>query len=448
MAESLVQIVFYINSVIYLGMTYYAFTCLFEPLAKKRWILLVYVAFFLLASHPIFHFESGWLNLAVNMLFFLSVTFLFTGDLWARLSFSAMLYISSIVADAISFWSLSYIYYNQYGTALPLEYIQNIGRTATNVIFLPLLLANIMLFRRLFKEKIRSTYFKAPVAYTSSVFLMLAGIILIDLLFILAAMAEIHTNAIPIVIGQLAILFFLIWMYYTILGHLEAREKSRLKDHMLERWEMQYQAVLNAQKVIAELNHNLRFHFLTLSGFLKKGEIEKAQAHIAEKIGAVDDVIHTGNMSIDAMLNYYRQRIEGTLGLELETDIHVPANMNLDANIIVMILGNAMENAMEACGQVEPADRYIRVKATLTENEALLIVIENPYAVEPLCDREGNLITTKPDKQNHGLGLASIQEILPEEMGHIHHEYAQNSFRFMLLYYKALEGNMSNVTLK
>lgn len=446
MAESIVQIVYYINSVIYLGMTYYAFTCIFEPITKKRWILLIYIGFFAIASSPAFHFESGWINFAVNALFFLSVAFLFSGGLWSRLLFSSMLYASSILANTISFLSLNYIYYYQYGAAVPIEYIHSIGRTVTNVIFLPLLLASIMLFRKLLKGKIQASYFKAPVAYTSSVFLMLAGIILIDLLFILAAMAEIHTNAIPIIIGQLAILFFIIWLYYTIRGHLDALEKSRLKDHMLERWEMQYQTVLSAQKVIAELNHNLRFHFLTLSGFLKKGEIDEAKAHIAAQIGDVNYIINTGNMSIDAMLNYYKQGVEDTLGIQLKADIQVPPNMKLDANLIVTILGNAMENAMEACQQVAQSSRYIQIKATITENAALMIVIENPYVAEPLLDKEGNLMTTKANKETHGLGLASIREILSEDVGHIHYEYANNCFRFMLLYYDVLEKDVSNVT--
>ena len=439
MAGSIVQIVYYVNSVIYLGMTYYAFTCIFEPATRKRWILLVYIGLFAVASNPALHLDSGWLELGITTIFFLSVALLFSGNLWTRLVFSSLLYLSSIVAEGVSFLTLSHIYYNHYGTAIPIEYIHSIGRTVTNVIFLPLLLANIMLFRKLFKDKIRTTYFKAPVAYTSSVFLMLAGIILIDLLFILAAMAEMHTNAIPIVIGQLAILFFIIWLYYTILGHLDALEKSRLKDHMLERWEIQYQTVLGSQKVIAELNHNLRFHFLTLSGFLNKGEIEEAKAHIAARIGDVNYIINTGNMSIDAMLNYYSQRVKATLDFEVQTELQIPPNMKLDATLIVTILGNAMENAMDACGHVQPCARYIRIKATISDNCALMIVIENPYAVEPRLDKEGNLITTKADTKSHGLGLASIREILPDDAGHIHHEYAGGSFRFMLLYYDVLE---------
>ena len=448
MAESLIQIVYYVNSVIYLGVTYYAFSCIFEPATRRKWALLAYALFFVLVSNQILHFDSGWVNLAFHAVFFLSVALLFSGSIWTRLLFSSLLYINSLAAEAISFLSLNYIYYNQYGTAVPMEYIQNIGRTVTNVIFLPLLLLNVILFRKLFQRKTPSNQFKAPIAYTTSVALMLLGIILIDLLFILAAMVEIHTNAIPIIIGQLAILLFILWMYYTVHSHLKTLEKSRLKDHMLERWEMQYQTVLNSQKVIAELNHNLRFHFLTLAGFLKNGEIEKAEAHIAAKIGDVDYILNTGNISIDAMLNYYRQRVRAALDIDLDMDIQVPPNMKLDANLIVTILGNAAENAMEACKHVNPASRYIRVSLSLTDKQSLLIVIENPYAIEPISDRDGLLLTTKPDKRNHGFGLASIQALLPEEAGHIHYEYAQNSFRFMLLYHNVLEKSLSNVTIE
>ena len=64
----------------------------------------------------------------------------------------------------------------------------------------------------------------------------------------------------------------------------------------------------------------------------------------------------------------------------------------------------------------------------------LLVRITNPYAVEPVADKEGNLVTTKPDKRKHGIGLASIIEALPDEIGHIQIKCADNVFKFMLIF--------------
>jgi sensor histidine kinase regulating citrate/malate metabolism len=105
----------------------------------------------------------------------------------------------------------------------------------------------------------------------------------------------------------------------------------------------------------------------------------------------------------------------------------------------VTILGNAIENAIEANEPVEHDSRYIHLKASITAQNALLINIINPYVVAPVADKDGNLMTTKADKRNHGLGLASISEFMPEEKGQVHFEFADNVFKFMAVFYDILE---------
>ena len=65
-----------------------------------------------------------------------------------------------------------------------------------------------------------------------------------------------------------------------------------------------------------------------------------------------------------------------------------------------------------------------------------------------VADKKGNLLTTKSDKRNHGLGLASVREALLEETGHIHIEYADSIFQFMLIFYNVCGENVSFVPNK
>jgi sensor histidine kinase regulating citrate/malate metabolism len=182
-----------------------------------------------------------------------------------------------------------------------------------------------------------------------------------------------------------------------------------------------------------------------LSGYLKNGEIEKAEKHIENNIGELSNIINTGNISIDAMLNYYRQRAKENLNIEIYTELSIPPALKLESKHIVTILGNALENAMDACGHVEHDLRYIRLKALITNHNALLINIVNPYLVTPIADKDGNLITTKADKRNHGMGLISISEIMPEDKGQVHYEYADNVFKFMAIFYGVITNNDQQV---
>ncbi|MCL2578663.1 MAG: GHKL domain-containing protein [Oscillospiraceae bacterium] len=242
------------------------------------------------------------------------------------------------------------------------------------------------------------------------------------------------------------IIFLTIWIYNTTYKHMESLEENKQKDIMLEHWQSQYITAMNAQKVIVELNHNLQYHFLTLSCFLKKGKTEEAQKHIEKELGALDDITSTGNMPIDTMLNYYNHRARDELEIEIKTELAIPPDMHLDAVLVVTILGNALENAIEACHHLLLPERYIHVRASITESRALFIVITNPYALTPVADKNGRLLTSKGSKQLHGFGLSSIQEMFPEDAGQIYYEYKDNVFRFMFLNYNILDEKSTNVT--
>ena len=436
------EIIFYLNSAVYLGMMYYGFSCMFKPAIKKKWLALIYIASWVIASQAFLHFESGWINLSVNIVYFLSLTFLFAGKLSARFVFALLLYVLSIVADAISFASLSYIYYQQLGTEMSMEFILTVARTVSNIVFLPLLLISTIAFRKFLKRNAHNRSFKTPASYTIFVFLLLLGIIVINLFLIVAEIYYVQTTLLRIIVSQfivLVIIFFVVWLYNALLDHLDAQEKSRQKDLLLERWEMQYQTVASAQKVMAELQHNLRYHFVTLLEYAKNGAVKEIEAHITNEIGAFDHIINTGNLSFDAILNYYSQRIKETLDISLEASLWIPPNMKLDAAFIVMALGNALENAMEACLHVAPHERYVRLEAKASPTEdLLLIIIENPYGIEPVIDESSRLVTTKSEKRNHGFGLSSIQEHFPQKAGHMDVEYGNGVFRFKLLFYHVL----------
>jgi len=455
MTESMAKVIYYINSIIFLFMTYYGFIRLVKPAVKKRWILLAYTGFLVISSQQFFVLDSVWMNLLVNTVALMMISLLFSGNIGSRILFAIFMYVASMVADVIAFTGLNYIYNIQNGTDMPQIYIYSVERTVTNVIYLPLLLICILFFRRYFKDRVSHTHFKIPKMYTIAVLLMMIGVIVIDVLLYVVAIKEVQTEADKIIVSQfivLIVIFLIIRFYDAMLDYLDEREKSRLKDQMLERWESQYRTAMSLQKAVSDLEHNMRYTFVELTGLLENGKTEEAIDHLRQEIGRFDKisaVVTTGNMPIDTMLNYYRQKAVESLGIELETRLSIPPNLNLDSGLLVSILGNALENAIEACEKVERSQRYIRIKAIFSKkrwNSTLLIAITNPYAITPIVDKENNLITTKQNKSKHGLGLASIMEMLPEKTGHINLEYDNNIFRFMLFLHNVADSNFPKIT--
>ncbi|MCL2222520.1 MAG: ATP-binding protein [Oscillospiraceae bacterium] len=435
------QIVLYANGIIMSGMLYYAFTCIFKPAVRDVWIILIFLAFAFAAAHIFLLFDNVWVTFISNIAGYVALSFLFSGNRSTKIIFSILLYVTLVVAELLAVVLLSILFYIQYGTGVTLDGIMPVARTVTTIIHLPFIMALIQIFRRYVNKKAVQGNFKVPVHYTIIVAVVLFGVLMLSVLFLLATINEIHGVFIELTISLLlsaGVIIAVIWLYNTILNHLEEFYKNRQKDQMLERWEVLYNTATSTQNAMSTLKHNMRYDLLSISSCLEENDVSKAKKLITDRIGGVESVFSTGNTSIDTMLNYYQQKALETLDISLVFKHLIPPNLHIDTNLIALILGNALENAVEACSTVPKEQRHIKVIAEITARSDLLITIINPYSIPPVSDDEGNLISIKEDKQNHGLGLSSIRDILDEDIGQVHHKYKDGEFRFMLIYYKVL----------
>ena len=440
--DELIELVFlYANGIIMMGMMHYAFTRIFRLAVGKIWIVLSYLVFLVAGAQFFFLFGNIWITIPVNIITNIALSFLYSGSISVKIVFSLLLYVSGMLAEGLAVILILTAYYIQYGYAITFADNLSVARTATTVVQLPLILVLIQTFRRYMGKKVKQGTFKIPHKYTIVVAFMLLGAVLLSILLI----AQTPDN-IRYVFGQFIIALLLssgviiaiIWLYNTILNHLEELHKNRLKDQMLERWEVLYDTATSSQKAISAMKHNMRYDLLSIFGCLEENDVAGAKKLIADKVGDVESVFSTGNSSIDTLLNYYQQKVSETLGISLELEHLIPPNLHVDTALIALILGNALENAVEACMKVPQEQRYIKVVAEITAHSDLLITIINPYLTSPISDDGGNLITIKENKQNHGIGLSSIRDILDEDTGQVHLKYNDGEFRFMLIYYSAL----------
>ena len=73
---------------------------------------------------------------------------------------------------------------------------------------------------------------------------------------------------------------------------------------------------------------------------------------------------------------------------------------------ICLILGNLLENAVEAAEKVE-GKKYIKIQMKYDKNNLLLFVMNN-YKGQLVKIKDKRLKSTKSDAGNHGVGLPSV----------------------------------------
>jgi sensor histidine kinase regulating citrate/malate metabolism len=98
----------------------------------------------------------------------------------------------------------------------------------------------------------------------------------------------------------------------------------------------------------------------------------------------------------------------------------------LDSYDVVSLMGNVMDNAIEAQNKVIE-NRFIKLYIGI-EDEKTVIEIKNSYNKDELIIEDNELKTLKGNKDSHGLGLSIIEEITHKYQGEYNIKMTEKEF--------------------
>jgi len=201
------------------------------------------------------------------------------------------------------------------------------------------------------------------------------------------------------------------------------REKARSDEYsriIEEQYRQQLYYMENLEQVIHKLKserHDFNNHLGVIYGLLEAGETDKAQNYTKQLVKTAEEyqnIVNIPYSMVRAMLNYKLSAAMES-GIELRLDISVPAGLTLNEFDFAVILGNLLDNAMEACAAMDESSGYIGL-SILYKPDYLIIQVENPVNIESVPKDERNR-TTKSDSENHGFGLSNIEYLVNKHNG-------------------------------
>lgn len=187
---------------------------------------------------------------------------------------------------------------------------------------------------------------------------------------------------------------------------------------------------------LRRMKHDLRNNYVLEMGYLEKGEYGLLMEHYQRQLGELTrnrEMLHTGNIGIDSIVSYKLKEAE-KLKIKVERTIEITGKVTLSHIDLNILIGNLMDNAIEAVRALDEHDRKISLLIR-TDQTALYLEISNPFKGEPHRDRDGNFLTAKADKLRHGLGLKEVKEIVRKYEGHMETGTEKNTFSVKILVY-------------
>lgn len=185
-------------------------------------------------------------------------------------------------------------------------------------------------------------------------------------------------------------------------------------------------------KNIHILRHDLMHHVRTLYSLAIKSDnteimvyLEKMEASIVN----MKEHVYSGNPDIDGILNYMIEKAKQVLD-NVEVKIKIPQELNIYSFELTVILGNLIENAIEASKKTN--EKILKLEISM-EKGLLFIKVTNKY-IGNICISDNKIISSKKN-QYHGLGLESVKEIVERHHGNMNVLYDKDMFEVNIMLY-------------
>lgn len=183
-------------------------------------------------------------------------------------------------------------------------------------------------------------------------------------------------------------------------------ERLQQQERLAALREQYYQNLRRDQNQVRTLRHDLRNHLTVLHGLLESGQSSRAQDYVNQlSISPVLRSSHClcGHEAANAVLSSKMEEM-AQLGLLPDAQVSLPEKLSISDVDLCALLGNALDNAMEAA--VKAKDKQITIRCRVDKCVLMLKVINALTGEE--TDR---LHSTKADSARHGFGLPGMREI-------------------------------------
>lgn len=184
--------------------------------------------------------------------------------------------------------------------------------------------------------------------------------------------------------------------------------------------------VRSIHKEMRGYKHDFHNHLQTLKGYIEAGESERALKYIEELDYGVmntDTLLKTGNVSVDVILSAKIAKAKSK-GINVTVKANLPDNLNITDVELSIVIGNLLDNAIEACTASTDKEPFIRVYLVMKSNMLYFSMLNSSG---DKLKKDGSLFNSKKGGF-HGFGLRRAESIIEKHGGWIKYNSEDGAF--------------------
>ena len=217
------------------------------------------------------------------------------------------------------------------------------------------------------------------------------------------------------------------------------RRNSNMKKETMEQERELYYTQMNVMQGSLEqqksIRHDIKLHLAMVKRYLlegEKGDAVKYLEDIFEEL-EVKSYIESNNIAFDSIMNY--KLSEAKKDVKIETNVTLPQEVKMDVMDIVIIMGNLIENALEAVERV--SEKKVEIDVFFDRGN-LFINIKNTFDGEIKYSKDSTKekrIISRKGGRNHGYGLKNVKRSVEKYNGKLEISHDEQIFNVNVLVY-------------
>lgn len=202
--------------------------------------------------------------------------------------------------------------------------------------------------------------------------------------------------------------------------------------------EQYYREIEAGNKKVQEIKHDLKNRLIAFYAIEKANvDFKKEFQKIIGELDEGEKTIYTANIIVNTILNN-KLRNAQKRHIATEASVLVPKQMNLDYSAAGILLGNLLDNAIEACEKIEASKRWIAVNIIYKEH-TLILKICNSKEI-----KKANIaLSSKRHYKQSGIGIHSVTRVVEKYNGTIEFWDLDDSFEVSAILYGILSAEIS-----
>lgn len=224
---------------------------------------------------------------------------------------------------------------------------------------------------------------------------------------------------------------FVTYLLARLMTESNANMQLKQENYFLNMKSLQYENLQGRIEEAKRARHDLRQTLALIQSYLNDGNIKELLAYLQQYTKTLPSdtpIAYCENYAVNALIVYYAT-IAKQHGILFSAETEYPADSGIADSDAVVLLGNLMENAVEACARLKKADTsiFLHIK---TFNAMLVITLDNSCGDD--IQKSGDGFKSSKTGRS-GIGTSSIQQIAEKYHGTVKYEYGDHLFHASVL---------------